>query len=149
MQILYRRLSGATRLALPILTLVTASCSSVLDSSADYADNAIIEVTGTSPVPLLLVSSTDWVHVVSPVTGERTIATNKADTVSLQLPINRTVPITNQYRIFFSVVNPDSVQTATIRMRVMLDKKLVYDQAATMRDASLQFSFAYGHSVGQ
>ena len=146
-------LSRATRLALPILTLVAAGCNSILDTSQDYADNATVEVTGTSAVPLLVVSSTDWVYVVNSETGAVGVSTNKADTVSLQLPISRTVSIKDRFRIFFSVANPDSVNTATIRMRVRLDNELVYDQSATMRGgataASLDFSFAYGHSVGQ
>lgn len=139
--------SRVTRLALSILTILAASCSSVLDSTQDYADNAIIEVTGSSPVPLLLVSSTNFVYINNPENNTQTISTNTADTVSLQLPINRTVSITDRYRIYFSVINPDSTQTASIRMRVRLDDKLVYDQSATMRDASLEFSFAYGRAV--
>ena len=146
---IYRRRSRIAWVALSILTLLTVSCSSILDTSEDYADNAIIEVTGTSPVPLLLVSSTNWAYVNDPQTGESTVAMNDSDTVSLQLPINRSVPITNSYRIFFALINPDSTQTASIRMRVRLDDQLVYDQAATMRDASLEFSFAYGRPVTQ
>ena len=145
----YRARSPLAWLALPILTLLTVSCSSILDTSEDYADNAIVEVTGTSPVPLLLVSSTNWVYVTDPQTGESTVAMNDSDTVSLTLPINRSVAITNSYRIFFALINPDSTQTATVRMRVRLDDQLVYDQAATMRDASLEFSFAYGRPTGQ
>ncbi len=137
------------RLALPILTLLAGSCSSVLDSTQDYADSATIEVTGTSPVPLLLVSSTNWVYVTSQETGALIVSTTTADTVSLQLPINRTISITDRYRVFFQVINRDTTQTASIRMRVLLDSKLVFDQAATMRDASLEYSFAYGHAVSQ
>ena len=147
--LIYRRRSRIAWLALPILTLLTASCSSILDTSEDYADNAIVEVTGTSPVPLLLVSSTNWVYVPDPISGEPTVAMNDADTVSLQLPINRSVAMTISRRIFFALINPDSTQTASVRMRVRLDDQLVYDQAANMRDASLEFSFAYGRPVSQ
>jgi hypothetical protein len=100
-------------------------------------------------VPLLLVSSTDWVYVPDPVTGEPIVSTTSADTVSLQLPINRTVALTNSYRIFFQLINRDSAQTAAVRMRVRLDDKMVYDQAANMRNASLEFSFAYGNIITQ
>jgi hypothetical protein len=147
--LLYRRRSRIAWLSLPILTLLTAACSSLLDSTQDYADNATIEVTGTSPVPLLLVSSTNWVYVPDPVTGEPIVSTTTADTVSLQLPINRTVALTNSYRIFFQLINRDSAQTASVRMRVRLDDKMVYDQAANMRNASLEFSFAYGNVITQ
>src|SRR5262245_52027804 len=111
------------RLALPILTLLASACSSVLDTTQDYADNAILEVTGTSPVPLQVVSSTNWVYVTNPDTGEQTVSTTSADTVSLQVPINRTVAITNSFRIYYKVTNPDLNQTASIRMRVLLDNK--------------------------
>src|SRR5687767_4356835 len=147
--LIYRRRSRIAWLAMPILTLLGASCSSILDTTQDYAKNATVEVTGTSPVALLLVSSTNWVYVNDPVSGEATVATNDADTVSLQLPINRTVAITNSRRILFRLINQDSTQTASIRMRVRLDDQLVYDQAANMRDASLEFSFAYGNVITQ
>jgi hypothetical protein len=141
--------SRARRLALPILTLLAGACSSVLDSTQDYADIATLEVTGSSPVPLIVVSSTNWQYVTNQETGAQSVATNQADSVSLDLPINRTVSITDSYRIFFQVINRDINQTASIRMRVLLDDRLVFDQAATMRDASLEYSFAYGHAVIQ
>jgi hypothetical protein len=137
------------RLALPILTLLASACSWVLDTTQDYAENANLEVTGTSPVPLQVVSSTNWVYITNPDNGERIVSTTSADTVSLQLPVNRVVPLTNSFRIYFKVINGDINQTASIRMRVRLDNKLVYDQAANMRDASLDYSFAYGRAVFQ
>ena len=149
MQILQDWLPRSRRLALPILTLLASACSSVLDTSQDYADNATLEVTGTSAVPLQVVSSTNWNYVTSQETGEQIVQLTSADTASLQLPINRTVPITNSFRIYFKVTNGDINQTASIRMRVLLDNKVVFDQAATMRDASLDFSFAYGRAVFQ
>ena len=149
MRILRDWLPRTRRLALPILTLLASACSSVLDTTQDYADNATLEVTGTSPVPLQVVSSTNWVYVTNPENGEQTVSTTSADTVSLQLPINRVVPLTNSFRIYFNVTNADVNQTASIRMRVLLDNKVMFDQAATMRDASLAFSFAYGRAVFQ
>ena len=149
MPILRDWLKHTRRLALPILTLLATACSSVLDTTQDYADNAILEVTGTSPVPLHVLSSTNWVYVTNPDNGEQIVSTTSVDTVSLQLPINRVVPLTNSLRIYFKVTNADVNQTATIRMRVLLDNKVMYDQAATMRDASLAFSFAYGRAVLQ
>jgi hypothetical protein len=137
------------RLALPILTLLASACSWVLDTTQDYAENATLEVTGTSPVPLQVVSSTNWVYITNPANGEQIVSTTSADTVSLQLPINRVVPLTNSFRIYFKVINGDINQTASILMRVRLDNKLVYDQAANMRDASLDYSFAYGRAVFQ
>ena len=149
MTILRDWLPRTRRLALPILTLLASACSSVLDTTQDYADNAVLEVTGTSPVPLHVVSSTNWVYVINPDNGEQIVSTTSVDTVSLQLPINRLVPLTNSLRIYFKVTNADINQTASIRMRVLLDNKVMYDQAATMRDASLSFSFAYGRAVLQ
>ena len=135
------------RLALPILTLLASACSQVLDTTQDYADNAILEVTGTSPVPLQVVTSTNWIYIINPENGEQTVSTTSADTVTVQLPINRVVPLTNSLRIYFKVTNADINQTASIRMRVLLDNKVMFDQAANMRDAGLGFSFAYGQAV--
>jgi hypothetical protein len=136
------------RLALPILTVLAAACSSALDTTQDYADNATIEVTGTSPVPLLVVSSTDWIYVRD-AGGTLVAAVNRADTTRhTSLPLTRTVPIQTARKIHFKLVNPDSTQTANIRMVVRLDNKTAYDQAATMRNASLEFSFSYGTIIG-
>jgi hypothetical protein len=136
------------RLAPPILTVLAAACSSALDTTQDYADNATIEVTGTSPVPLLVISSTDWLYVRD-ANGNLVAAVNRADTTRhTALPIMRSVPIQTARKIHFKLVNPDSTQTANIRMVVRLDNNTAYDQAATMRNASLEFSFSYGTIVG-
>lgn len=126
-----------------IITLFSAGCNTISDPSEEYAENAHVEVTGTSPVPLLLVSSTNWVYQVNEETGERTIGLVTADTLEVQLPVERTVALAPTYRILFRIINPDSARAASVRMRVRLDGDVMFDETATMRDAALEYSFNY------
>lgn len=141
-QICRGRRSAAQRLAPLILTLSFAGCSSATDSE-EWAENAYLEVTGTSPVPLMIVSSTVWVFDYDDETGERYVSLATADTLEAELPVVVTVPITLTGRIFFRVINPDATQEASIRMRMLLDDRLVFDDVGTLLDASLEYSFIY------
>ncbi|HEX6939847.1 MAG TPA: hypothetical protein VF158_10585 [Longimicrobiales bacterium] len=135
--------AAPTRAAVLILTLFSAGCNTIEDPTEHYAQNARIEVTGTSPVPLLLVSSTQWAYKIDPATGERVLEIASADTTTIELPAEKTVGLAPTYRILFRVINPDTAETATVRMRVHLDEELVYDVEGTLRDASLEYMFQY------
>lgn len=126
-----------------MITLFSAACSTATDPRDGYAETAYIEVTGTSPVPLLLVKSTNWAYEFDELEGEQQLVLFEADTVEFELPVSDSVALAPSYRILFRVVNPDTEQEADIRMRVHLDDELMFDQTATMRDASLEYSYRY------
>lgn len=117
-------------------------CSSITGSQDD-AENARVEVTGTSPVPLQLVQSTEWFLYTDLETGDELVSLISADTTEVELPFERTVAFTNSRRIYFEVRNPELEEEAEIRMRVLFDDAVMFDQSATMRDASLSFSFFF------
>lgn len=125
-----------------ILTASTAGCDSLLDTSQDYADLAHVRITGSSAVPLTLVLSNDFIRNVND-QGQTTITLVSADTQVVTLPVDATKPLGNQLRILARLINPDTAVTATIHMRVFLDDDEVYNQQATMRDASLEYYFTY------
>jgi hypothetical protein len=132
---------GLTALAV-ILAASTAACGSLLDTTQDYAELAHIRVTGSSAVPLTLVLSNDFTATADN-EGGTTIAVISADTQVVQLPIDATYPLGSRLRILARLVNPDTVVTATIHMRVFLDDQEVYSQQADMLDASLEYYFRY------
>ncbi|SRR5690606_8370084 len=122
----------------------TAGCDLLSDpSDSDRAEEASIEVTGDSPVPLLVVASKVWGITLDEETGDRQIIISEADTAEVELPYQQTIGLAPTYRILFRVINPDTEQDASIRMRVLLDSDVVFDQQATLRNASLQFSHSY------
>jgi len=126
-----------------ILTLFSTACNTVTDPRTKYATNAHIEVTGSSPVPLLLVTSTNWGIEYDELNGEEWIVLIEADTAEIELPVERTVPLAPRYQILFRVINPDSQHDAKVRMRVRLDDTEVFDETRIMRDASMEYSFFY------
>ncbi|HEY8470104.1 MAG TPA: hypothetical protein VIL18_10705 [Longimicrobiales bacterium] len=127
-----------------MITLPTVACDLGSEPSRRRrADEASIEVTGESPVLLVLVTSKDWGMTLDEETGEQKLVITKADTVEIDLPYQRTVPLAPTYRILFRLINPDADRDATVRMRVSLDDDVVYDQQATLRNAALQYSHAY------
>ncbi|MGH7503680.1 MAG: hypothetical protein ACREL7_18295 [Longimicrobiales bacterium] len=134
----YRRF-GALAL---ILTGSTAACDSLLDTTPDYAEFAHVRVTGSSDVPLKLVLSNNFTALPDD-DGEIVVSLIDADTQVIDLPIDESYPLGEGLRILARLINPDTAVTATIHMRVFLDDDEVYSQQATMRDASLEYYFAY------
>lgn len=120
----------------------TAACDSLLDTSQEYAELAHVRITGTSDVPLKLVMSNNFIRNTNN-QGQITISLVTADTQVVSLPINATMPLGDNLRILARLINSDTAVTATIHMRVFLDEDEVYNQQATMRDASLEYYFTY------
>ena len=138
-----RRAFSAAAAAL-VIAFPAAACDLVSGPSRpERAEEASIDVTGESPVPLLLVTSKVWGFVYDETTGEEQLVLSEADTAEIELPYQRTIPLAPTYRILFRLSNPDTAQDASVRMRVRLDDDVVFDEQATMRNASLQFSHAY------
>jgi hypothetical protein len=128
----------------PALILITAAagCGSILDTTEDLADNANIFVTGTSPVPLQLIVSSDYTAIENS-EGRFDVTLIRADTIQVGLPYERREPISERARIFVRLTQPDSTVTADVRLRILLDDREVYNVQATLRDASLEYLFAY------
>lgn len=125
-----------------MISSLTAACD-LLSEPKDpgRVERATVEVTGESPVPLLMVTSTVFSIGIDEEVGDQVIVISEADTVEVQqLPYQRTVSLAPTYRILFRLVNPDDQHEANVRMRVRLGDDVVYDQQATLKNASLQFS---------
>jgi hypothetical protein len=126
-----------------LFVLLGAGCDSLFDTSQDRAENARVRVTGTSPIALQLILSNQFVNVPDPTTGQFVTQLVAADTFDLQLPIDRSYPLGDAERIFVRLTQPDSMQEAHITMRIHLDDREVYQQEATLRNASLEYTFTY------
>ena len=135
---------GARFLTVPLIIILLASgCNILSEPETKYAEQARIEVKGSSPVPLLLITSTELAIHTDEETWEQTILPIKADTLETELPIERSVNMAPNHQILYRLVNPDGDHEADIEMRVYLDEELVYEQAATLLDASLEFTYLH------
>lgn len=126
-------------------TLMTGSCDFPFGSNtAAFADNARVIVEGTSAAPLLLITSTEFVTTQDPLSDDVLTNLIVSDTAMLSaLPGDRSFVIRGADRFLARVANSDTATTATIHMRVLLDGKEVFNQRATMRDASLEYTVFY------
>lgn len=138
----YRFLRRAAACALILAALSAAACSSILDSSSRFPEEAEVTVTGTSPVPLQMVLSSNFIGIWNNEAAKYDVTLNAADTVQISaLPITRRHSLNDTGVFFVRLTNADSAQTASIELRVRIDGRPVYAQAANMRDASLEYVF--------
>jgi len=125
-----------------LLAVVAATaCDSVLRTDEKAVTSFLIEVTGTSPVPLSLVTSTNFGAQRNTETNQVSVFPVTADTTTLTLPYSRTLPFNGADRLFVRLHNRSLSETASIRLRVIIDGRERFNQAANMRDAFLDFTF--------
>ncbi len=125
-----------------IAALAAAGCDAITDTTGRYADDARIELSGTSPGPLVLVSSTHWVYAIDENTGFPYVHLYEADTTEVELPAEKNVALAPRYRILFRVINPHA-EEANIRMRVLLDGELKYDAETPIGDMPVDYTFRF------
>jgi len=125
-----------------LLAMALAGCSSILDSSGIYPDEAKVTVSGSTPVPIRIITSNNFVGVWNPEAVKWDVTFNAADTaIVTTLPFNRTTPLRDTGVFFVRVTNPDLDATASIDLRVQIDDNDAYRQEATLRDASIEYVF--------
>jgi hypothetical protein len=128
-----------------VLGATSAACDGLLGTDqAAFAADARVLLSGTSPVPLLLVTSTNFTAEQDFVTGELITNLIVSDTITLATPtLDQHFEILGADRFLVRLINPDLNETADIHLRVELDGRQVYNQRATMRDASLEYTAFY------
>jgi hypothetical protein len=130
--------------SLGLVFLPAAACDSFLGTDqAAFAAEARVLLDGTSPVPVLLITSTNFLAQRDFETGQIVTQLLAADTVVLttsDFDVDETYDIFGADRFLVRVANPDDDETASIHLRVMLDDREVFNQRATMRDASLEYT---------
>jgi hypothetical protein len=122
-----------------LVLLALLACKSLTDTPAT-ATVARVIVTGSSTVPLMVVTSTQFV-VSRSAEGEETISLTRADTAQMGVPIDRTVPFQGSDRFLVLVRNPDINSTSVLDIRLLIDGTEVLRQAVSLRDASFHFTY--------
>lgn len=131
--------AGTLALAL-VATVALAGCDLLLSSEAGLADRVEVSLTGNSTVPLLLVTSLNFIAEYDVLAEEWRIALTQADTVRVtSLPFNHSREIRGRDRYLVRIINPSGAVTADVGMEVRLDGKLVYSERAFLANAFLQY----------
>jgi len=118
-------------------------CKGLLDTNRETYSTARVQVTGTSPVPLLLMTSDQFQTVQDPGTGLISTLFLAADTTVIStLPADTTVSLGQFNQFLLRLINPDTSQTADIRLIIRLDdKKEAYNVGAKVTGAYLEYTF--------
>lgn len=144
----------STRTLLPLLLAIAAGACDNLGISGEPEElNLDVKAIGTSRV--VLVTSTNWVLTRDPACEPTDPACPEvlriflADTVSVDVPLKRTLRFTNSFKYLVEVFPPDGT-TATVSMRADIDGRVWYDEARELRSAgqgeereSLQFVYQW------
>jgi len=128
--------------ALFIITLSTTGCDEILGPSRKRAETASVELEGTSPGPLQVVTSTNWILTQDQLTGESMIQLFAAETTEAELPFEKSVKLAPYYRVLFRVMNPHT-DTARIQMRVLLDGEETYKMETAVADEPVDFTYVF------
>lgn len=127
-----------------ILIVLAGGCDWISGSDQGFADEGRVLIDGSSTVPLLLVTSTNFLQGFDPLSGETVTTILSADTITLnQLPTDQRYPLSGKDRFLARIANPSTGATATIHMQVRMDGRQVFDQHATLLDASLEYTVFY------
>jgi hypothetical protein len=132
---------GAWLVLLAVAVQAPLGCS-LLTEGEERPTSALLRVDGSSPNPLLVITSINFVEQLNLNTGARTVLLNRSDTVPVELPYENRLATAPDGSIYFELLNPE-IDVASIRMRVDLDPgNQSFDQSATMSDgASLIYYF--------
>ena len=122
-----------------LLLLAPLSCKSIADGPAT-ATLARVIVTGSTTVPLMVVTSTQFV-VSRSAEGEELISLTHADTTQMGVPMDFTVAFRGSDRFLVLIRNPDINSTSTLDMRLLIDGTEVLRQVVSLRDASFHFTY--------
>ncbi len=123
------------------LAALLSGCSSLIESEQRLVKNARVTVSGTSPTPMRLITSTNFTATRNFETGSLTVNYITADTVMITLPLDQSYSFGQSDRFVVKLVNGDANSTASVDMRVYLDGEEKYRQGATMTNSSLEFVF--------
>lgn len=137
-----RSFPGAAALAGVALVSGLAACD-VLGTERTVRETARIQVSGTAPGPLLLMTSDQFLNVQDFQTGQIVLQILAADTLVInQLPVDTTYSLGQFNRFLVRLINPDTTQAADVRMIIRLDDKdETYNVRALVTGAFLEYTY--------
>lgn len=122
------------------LALTAGGCG-ILDVD-EPGDTAVVTISGTSPVPLRLIMSNNFIQVLDPQTNEIGVSMLGADTVELNdLPYTENYGLDGNLRFFLRLINPDSM-TASLRVQIRIDGVNPYDITTNLTASQHEYTYA-------
>lgn len=109
--------------------LVGTGCN--VFESADSAERAQVRLTGTSPVDLELITSTDFAFNIDPETGRRESVLLESDTVLVRPPYDQAFDIA-EFGVFLVRLTNTEQESADIRLEVFIDDSRKISQEMTI-----------------
>jgi len=124
------------------LAWTAAACDDFFGVGIEVPEQARIEVSGQTPVELLLVTSKRFAFLWDEEAQRDTLVVAVADTIPLMqddLPFEKSISIRPEERLLVQLHNlqPD---TAAVSLRVYLDGTIAYERAAGLADGTFQYS---------
>lgn len=121
-----------------------AGLAGCISSDAEVKpQSARVTITGTSEIPLQLVTSIDFFEQIigDDPTIQAVLVT--ADTTAVTLPFEQTIALDELGSVLVRLIQPDSMPS-TVSMQVWLDGVLEFDRNATMsQGGSLEYRFVF------
>jgi len=131
--------------ALLALALVAGACD-LTQGPDDKPTRAEIQVEGTAPNPLKLITSINFAETFDTRTLQYGAVLVESDTLEISLPYSGTVNLDALGSVYVEVLQPEEA-TATVRLRVNLDNGESSDQSGTLSNfASFIYYFAFFES---
>lgn len=109
--------------------LVGTGCS--IFESEDPADTARVRLTGTSPVDLELITSSDFAFNIDPQTGRRESVLVESDTVLVRPPYEQAFDIA-EFGIFLVRLTNAEQETANVTLEIFIDDSRRLSQEMTI-----------------
>lgn len=109
--------------------LVGTGCG--IFESEDPADTARVRLTGTSPVDLELITSSDFAFNIDPQTGRRESVLVESDTVLVRPPFEQAFDIA-EFGIFLVRLTNAEQETANVTLEIFIDDSRRLSQEMTI-----------------
>lgn len=136
----FGRVAAAATLAVALFGVGSCSLGTEPDSKPTSAK---VNIEGTFPNPLTLVTSIDFYEQLNTETGVLTPILITSDTVLITSPYEDTIAMGALGSVYVELYQPE-VETATVHMKVSLDNGEGYEQNATLADkAQLIYYFVF------
>ncbi len=135
---------GVRYMPLLLAAVVTGTSCSFLTDPPEIPTMARIRVDGSSPHPLALIRSINFVEQVDLDTGQTRVLLMAADTSEVTLPFDESMAVAADGSVYVELLNRE-VAPASIRLRVDLSPGgESFDRSATMSDnASLVYYYVF------
>jgi hypothetical protein len=120
----------------------STNCSDLQGTDQRLVSTARVTVAGTAPVPLRLITSTDFTVARDP-DGNVIVSYNRADSATITLPYDRDYSFgqARTDRFAVKIASTDTASTATFELRVFLDGEQDLRQGMTMKNSSYEYVF--------